>query len=166
MISRRDFLKDTALTLAAAGTIQPLLSWATDPSAPIVPGKQGMILRSFRFLDLEMPPEFMSNWITPVPHFFVRNHMFEPSALNAGEWRLNISGEVDKPLTLSLAELEKIESHLAHLERQYEELNQVVIEQARLISRLQKETGKISDTVGTMELERVRATNPKPPHYQ
>src|SRR5207302_4953811 len=35
----------------------------------------------------------------------------EPSALNAGEWRLNISGEVDKPLTLSLAELEKIESH-------------------------------------------------------
>ena len=111
MISRRDFLKDTALTLAAAGTIQPLLSWATDPSAPIVPGKQGMILRSFRFLDLEMPPEFMSNWITPVPHFFVRNHMFEPSALNAGEWRLNISGEVDKPLTLSLAELEKIESH-------------------------------------------------------
>jgi len=111
VISRRDFLKDTALTLAAAGTIQPLLSWATDPSAPIVPGKQGMILRSFRFLDLEMPPEFMSNWITPVPHFFVRNHMFEPSALNAGEWRLNISGEVDKPLTLSLAELEKIESH-------------------------------------------------------
>ena len=62
--------------------------------------------------------------------------------------------------------LEKIESHLAHLERQYEELNQVVIDQARLIARLQKETGKISDTVGTMELERVRATNPKPPHYQ
>jgi uncharacterized coiled-coil protein SlyX len=62
--------------------------------------------------------------------------------------------------------LEKIESHLAHLERQYEELNQVVIEQARVIARLQKETGKISDTVGTIELERVRATNPKPPHYQ
>jgi uncharacterized coiled-coil protein SlyX len=62
--------------------------------------------------------------------------------------------------------LEKIESHLAHLERQYEELNQVVIEQARLIARLQKETGKISDTVGTIELERVRGTNPKPPHYQ
>jgi uncharacterized coiled-coil protein SlyX len=62
--------------------------------------------------------------------------------------------------------LERIESHLAHLERQYEELNQVVIEQARLIARLQKEAGKLSETIGTMELERVRATNSKPPHYQ
>lgn len=62
--------------------------------------------------------------------------------------------------------LEKIESHLAHLEKQYEELNQVVVEQARIIVRLQRETGKISETVGTMELERVRATNSKPPHYQ
>ncbi|HTD68371.1 MAG TPA: SlyX family protein [Candidatus Limnocylindria bacterium] len=62
--------------------------------------------------------------------------------------------------------LERIESHLSHLERQYEELNQVVIEQGKLIARLQKETAKVSDSVGTMELERVRATNPKPPHYQ
>ena len=65
----------------------------------------------------------------------------------------------------SLQRLEKIESHLAHLERQYEELNQVVVEQARLLARLQKETGKISDTVGTIELERVRSNNPKPPHH-
>ena len=69
-------------------------------------------------------------------------------------------------MSYSSPRLEKIESHLAHLERQYEELNQVVIEQARLIARLQKESAKISDTMGTIELERVRATNPKPPHYQ
>jgi uncharacterized coiled-coil protein SlyX len=64
------------------------------------------------------------------------------------------------------ARLEKIESHLAHLERQYEELNQVVIEQARLLARLQKESAKVSETIGTIEIERIRATNPKPPHYQ
>jgi len=62
--------------------------------------------------------------------------------------------------------LEKIESHLAHLERQYEELNQVVIEQAKLLARLQKESAKVSETIGTIELERIRASNPKPPHYQ
>jgi DMSO/TMAO reductase YedYZ molybdopterin-dependent catalytic subunit len=70
-----------------------------------------MILRSFRFLDLEAPPEFLNTWLTPVPHFFVRNHMFEPSSLDAGEWRLSVGGEVEKPLSLSLAELSKIESH-------------------------------------------------------
>ena len=66
----------------------------------------------------------------------------------------------------SAERLEKIESHLAHLERQYEELNQVVIEQAKLLARLQKESAKASETIGTIELERVRATNSKPPHYQ
>jgi uncharacterized coiled-coil protein SlyX len=63
------------------------------------------------------------------------------------------------------ARLQTIESHLAHLERQYEELNQVVIEQARLLARLQKESAKVSETIGTIEIERIRATNPKPPHY-
>ena len=62
--------------------------------------------------------------------------------------------------------LEKIESHLAHLEHQYEQLNNVVIEQGRLLARLQKENAKVSETVQTMELERIRANNPKPPHYQ
>jgi len=46
-----------------------------------------------------------------VPHFFVRNHMHEPSELDAHDWRLSLGGEVDKPLTLSLADLSKIETH-------------------------------------------------------
>jgi len=61
---------------------------------------------------------------------------------------------------------ERIESHLAHLERQYEELNQVVIEQGKVLARLQKENAKVSDAVQTIELDRIRANNPKPPHYQ
>jgi uncharacterized coiled-coil protein SlyX len=66
----------------------------------------------------------------------------------------------------SAERLKKIESHLAHLERQYEQLNQVVIEQAKLLARLQKEGAQVSETIGNIEMERVRATNPKPPHYQ
>lgn len=62
--------------------------------------------------------------------------------------------------------LEILESHVAHLERQYEELNQVVIAQGKLLARLQKEAAKISDTMETIEGDRVRATNAKPPHYQ
>ena len=62
--------------------------------------------------------------------------------------------------------LERIEASLAHLEKQYEELNQVVIEQGRVLARLQKENAKTSEAVRTMEMERIRTNNPKPPHYQ
>jgi DMSO/TMAO reductase YedYZ molybdopterin-dependent catalytic subunit len=111
MISRRDFLKQVSGSIAAAGTIPSLLTWATNDSAVQIPGEEDLIVRSVRFLDLETPPEFFTSWITPVPHFFVRNHMHEPSSLDADSWRLTISGEVEKPLTVSLADLAKLERH-------------------------------------------------------
>src|ERR1022692_4807623 len=101
MISRRNFLKGESGAIAAASAIPPLLTWATDDASVAIPGEEGMIVRSARFLDLETPPEFFNSWITPVPHFFVRNHMHEPSTLDAAAWRLTIGGEVEKPLTLS-----------------------------------------------------------------
>jgi sulfite oxidase len=111
MISRRDFLKRVSGAVAAAGAISPLLTWATDDSSLQIPGEEGLIVRSSRFLDLETPPEFLTSWITPVPHFFVRNHMHEPSTLDPDSWRLTVAGEVEKPLTLSLADLSKLEKH-------------------------------------------------------
>ena len=111
MISRRDFLQRVSGAMVAAAASYPLLSWAADNAEVLVPGKEGMIVRSARFLDLEMPPEFADPWITPVHHFFVRNHMHEPSTLDASVWRLTVGGEVEKPLTLSLADLAKLEPH-------------------------------------------------------
>jgi sulfite oxidase len=111
MISRRDFLRGVSGAFAAAGAIHPLLTWAADDSPVVVPGEEGLIVRSARFLDLEMPPEFVDSWITPVPHFFVRNHMHEPSTLDAATWELRISGEVEKPLTLNFADLLRMQPH-------------------------------------------------------
>jgi len=62
--------------------------------------------------------------------------------------------------------LEKIESHLAHIEHLYDELNQVVLEQSRQLGRITAHQQKISQTVESIELERIKSTNPKPPHYQ
>jgi sulfite oxidase len=111
MTSRRDFLKTaSAAALAAGAAHHPLLSWAAEDFVPI-PGKDGLIVRSSRFLDLETPVEFMTSWITPVNHFFVRNHMFEPAKFDAKMWQLSITGEVVKPFTLTLADLEKLSVH-------------------------------------------------------
>jgi sulfite oxidase len=106
MILRRDFL--TAASGVAAAVLLPRFTWATDPTVE-VPGKAGMIVRSARFLDLEMPPEFFTSWLTPVPHFFVRNHMHEPSTLDAEGWRLSVGGGVENPFSVSLSDLAKLE---------------------------------------------------------
>jgi uncharacterized coiled-coil protein SlyX len=61
--------------------------------------------------------------------------------------------------------IHKIESGLAHLERQYEELNRVVIEQGRILVKLQKQCQHLVETLNTIEADRIRETNPVPPHY-
>jgi sulfite oxidase len=113
--SRRQFLKNASMTVVAAAMPGLLLPAASDDPAhenvTIVEGKDGMIVRSVRFLDLEMPPEYARSWITPVPHFFVRNHMLEPANVNPRAWKVSVSGEVENALTLTLAELNRFEQH-------------------------------------------------------
>jgi sulfite oxidase len=109
MNSRRNFLKQIS---AAALAAPSLLTWALPQKQSVdVPGEDGMLLRSFRFVDLETPVEYFNTWLTPVPRFFVRNHMYEPVQLDAQAWRLSVGGEVEKPITLSLADLSKLETH-------------------------------------------------------
>ena len=62
--------------------------------------------------------------------------------------------------------LQKVEANLAHLENQVEQLNEVIIEQGKLIERMKKEVQKQSTALQTMELDRIKSNNPKPPHYQ
>lgn len=120
MNTRRDFLKQMSGAALAAGVAPSLLSWSPLPSPQrdtvAIPGEDGMIVRSFRFVDLETPVEYLNTWLTPVPHFFVRNHMHEPSELNASDhnaeaWRLTVGGEVEKPLRLTFAELSTLGFH-------------------------------------------------------
>jgi sulfite oxidase len=114
MTSRRTFLKRMSGAMLTAGAGPPawiLGSTEGETRSIDVPGEEGMIVRSYRFLDLEAPVEYFNTWITPVPHFFVRNHMHEPSELNPADWKLTIDGEVEKSVTLSLAELSKIDAH-------------------------------------------------------
>ena len=110
MFSRRDFLRNISGAALVASAAKPLLSWATDAQLAI-PGKEDLIVRSYRFFDLETPVEYFHTWLTPAEHFFVRNHMHEPSTIDPAEWKLSIGGEVDKPYTLTLAELSRLESH-------------------------------------------------------
>jgi len=111
MNSKRIFLKQASAAALITASAHPMLTWAL-PQEPAVslPGEQSMVLRSFRFIDLESPVEYFNTWLTPVPHFFVRNHMYEPIETQ-DDWSLTIGGEVDKPFSLSLRELSRLEIH-------------------------------------------------------
>jgi DMSO/TMAO reductase YedYZ molybdopterin-dependent catalytic subunit len=114
MKSRRTFLQQMSGAALALGAARSLLSWAASSESAKgidVPGEDGLIVRSFRFVDLETPVEYFNTWLTPVPHFFVRNHMHEPSELNIDDWRLSVGGEVKKPFTLTHPELARFETH-------------------------------------------------------
>jgi uncharacterized coiled-coil protein SlyX len=60
---------------------------------------------------------------------------------------------------------EKLEENIAHLEHQVEQLNEVLVDQSKLVERLKKEVQRQSATMETMELERIKGNNPKPPHH-
>jgi uncharacterized coiled-coil protein SlyX len=62
--------------------------------------------------------------------------------------------------------LTRLESHFTHLEHLYEQLNQVVLDQGRQLTKLTAQQSRITETVESIERERIKETNPRPPHYQ
>ena len=59
----------------------------------------------------------------------------------------------------------RIESHAASLEHMVDQLNQVIVEQDKALRRLAAKNETLSQTVETIELERIKGNNAKPPHY-
>ena len=62
--------------------------------------------------------------------------------------------------------LTRLESAIAHLEHLTEQLNEVVTGQGRQLDQMRKRLELQDHSLQTIELERIRSTNPKPPHYQ
>jgi SlyX protein len=63
------------------------------------------------------------------------------------------------------ARIDKLESHVAHLDRLVEALNEVVIGQGKLLDRLNKEFQRQVSIMKALEMERMNPDE-KPPHYQ
>jgi uncharacterized coiled-coil protein SlyX len=61
--------------------------------------------------------------------------------------------------------LARVEAHVAHLEHQVEQLNDVIIEQGRQAEQVKKQLQRMASTLEGIELDRIKSTNPKPPHH-
>ena len=64
-----------------------------------------------------------------------------------------------------LRRLERLEANGAHLEHHLEQLNEVVTGQGKLIEVLKKQVQRQSGVLETIELERVKSNNARPPHH-
>ncbi len=114
MLSRRRFLLTAGATAATtlAGRL-PALAAEVDPvlaGRPLVryPEKTDLILLTARPPQLETPLSYFDRAITPNDAFFVRYHIFPiPTSVDLDQWRLEVKGHVDTPLSLSMDELEK-----------------------------------------------------------
>jgi sulfite oxidase len=93
-ISRRNLF---ALAAASALPVRP---------AAISVRKRDMIVRSKRPEDLEMSLDGFRDLITPAERFFVRSHHYVPAVDPLG-WRLQVEGEVQRPLSIALDEIKR-----------------------------------------------------------
>lgn len=117
--SRRGFLQRSGLAAISLLLGSSIPFWRTMPGGLIpaaladtaepfvITGKDGLKILNDRPLNAETPAHLLDDRITPVDRHFIRNNGLPPGATNASDWRLIIDGEVDQPLTLSIADLQK-----------------------------------------------------------
>jgi DMSO/TMAO reductase YedYZ molybdopterin-dependent catalytic subunit len=88
-------------------------AFAQTPDEFVLQGKEGLIIRNDRPINLETPPHLLDPDITPVENFFVRNNGLVPEATDDPDsWTLTIDGEVDNEITITLGELKNEFEHV------------------------------------------------------
>lgn len=114
---RRGFLRGAGLGAMAAvvgaaipfhrfmpgGLIPAALAETTDPFA--IDGKNGLTVLNDRPVNAETPTHLLDDDVTPTDRHFVRNNGVPPANVDAENWTLEVDGEVDTPLRLTIAEL-------------------------------------------------------------
>ena len=116
MVDRRNFIKKSAGSLAALGSLALLqrsgLAVATGAEESTIldalPGKEALIKQTYRPPNYETPINYFDAPFTPNNRFFVRYHNAIIPEVKTSEWRLRIAGDaVQTPLELSLEQLRR-----------------------------------------------------------
>jgi DMSO/TMAO reductase YedYZ molybdopterin-dependent catalytic subunit len=111
MLNRRQFVTAAASApLLLAGCRLTPTPQVEEAGVLRFPGKVPMRAINDRPPCLETPWRFFSEDLTPNEAFYVRWHLqMIPTSIDVRTWRLRVGGEVEKPLSLSLDDLRKME---------------------------------------------------------
>ena len=72
-----------------------------------IQGKDGLTVLNDRPVNAETPPHLLDDDVTPTARHFIRNNGIPPDNTDPASWSLKIDGLVNKPMTLSIADLKK-----------------------------------------------------------
>jgi DMSO/TMAO reductase YedYZ molybdopterin-dependent catalytic subunit len=104
---RRTFLA-SAWKVGAAIGVSRIVPWQSSSALfAQTASAERRIVRSMRPQDLETPAALFDSWITPNDLFYIRSHLYTPT-IDLASWTLTIDGEVERPLTLTLADLRQM----------------------------------------------------------
>jgi DMSO/TMAO reductase YedYZ molybdopterin-dependent catalytic subunit len=110
-LTRRQLLVSAAQAGTAIGLSQLLPNELMTAFAQgVIKGKEKLIVRSLRPEDLETPVGLLNTWITPNDLFYVRHHTNAAriDAQAAKDWKVEVGGEVERPMAITLDELKKM----------------------------------------------------------
>ena len=109
-LGRRDFLT-RAWRLGAIAGVGHVMPWGLSERlfAQTPSSSERRLVRSMRPQDLETPAALLDSWITPNELHYVRSHLYTPS-IDLASWNLSIDGDVDRPQTLTMADLRRLPS--------------------------------------------------------
>ncbi len=100
-MDRRSFLKTSALGVVAAAY------WLEAPSLAYAEEGGTLVPLSRRPPNYESLRSTFTTRITPLERFYLRNH-FEIPKVDPKDWRLEVGGLVEKPLSLTVGDLQKL----------------------------------------------------------
>ncbi|HEV2073696.1 MAG TPA: molybdopterin-dependent oxidoreductase, partial [Thermomicrobiales bacterium] len=107
-LSRRRLLKQGGSAIAGLSVLRlsgPTYAFQTPVTGDVIPWlDQPEPNPAPEAIVRQLEWEQLDSWITPVDQFFVIKHYNEP-ALTEADYRLEVSGLVENPLTLTLADL-------------------------------------------------------------
>jgi sulfite oxidase len=104
-ITRRVFVIHVGTAAALLGARGPALA---QPGPAPVPGKDKLIVRSPRPINLETPLKELAAPITPNDVFFVRSN-YDGAEIDPAQYTLKVDGDVDSPVTLRLDDLRRLD---------------------------------------------------------
>src|SRR5712691_5391950 len=106
-LTRRGFLIATGAAVSIALQPRRAATQQAAPPAPPVPGKERLIMRSPRPINLETGLADLTSYYTPEELFFVRNN-YDAAPVDPALWALKIEGEIDNPVLLRLDDLKRL----------------------------------------------------------
>src|SRR2546426_967755 len=106
-MTRRGFLIITGAAVSVALQPRRAATQQAAPPAPPVPGKERLIVRSPRPINLETGLADLTSYHTPEELFFVRNN-YDAAPVDPVLWTLKIEGEINNPVLLRLDDLKKL----------------------------------------------------------